>query len=693
MPYLLYIENNEVQKEWELTTFPVTIGRHDGCDLVFKDSRVSRRHAEVIEGADGLVITDLQSTHLTLVNSRPIETHNLQHGDHVCLGAKIDLLYLVSPDKALLAQFIDDHTEVNIDDEESAYGMHVTQTLNTAIDSLKKGGSLVDSQVLNNINTEIQRSVEELKCLYEVGQAVNSEQELSIVLQLIIKHVIRATGGERGIIMFYHPDKDELVPVIARDVDNTLTTDERNRFSRSIAKKAMETGQAVVAKDTLQDPFLSSKSVVDFNIRSSICAPLIAKGRTLGTLYVDAKETMKEFSPRDAEFFTALANQSAMAIENARLVTDLRSANRALQHKLRELQALYEVSQSLITVNDLDTVLEKILDQSIDVIGSQRGSILLFDEETEDLSVRVVRGVINPAFNEEPRIKLKRGEGLAGQVVETGEGVISNLGVNDPLFLKKADREADIKGILCVPLKKQNEVIGAINLVNKRDDEAFNEDDLKLLTSLASQAAVTIENFRLYHLAVFDGLTNLHVHRYFQAYLQKEFEKAKRYDTELSLILTDIDHFKSFNDTYGHQIGDLVLIEVARLLKETARTTDLVARYGGEEFCAVLPETNLEGAEAFAERLRVAIEEHKLEVKGQTLSVTISLGVSNFKVCKAKDKDELIKFADTALYQAKHAGRNRFQTYRPPLSSRELAERIAKRKTSGSKASSSTKGE
>ena len=554
MPYLYFVEDNEVKQDWNLTSFPVTIGRQDSCDIVFKDNRVSRRHAEIVESDEGLVIMDLQSTHLTLVNSRPIETHVLQHGDKVCLGAKINLLYLGSPDEDLLNKFIEDNSELSIEsEEESAYGMHVTQTLNTAISDLKKGGNLVDSTVLNNINSEIQRSVEELKCLYEVGQAVNSEQELSKVLQLIIKHVIKATEAERGIIMFYHSDKDELVPVIARDVDNTLTTDERNRFSRSIARKAMDSGQAVVTKDTLQDPLLSSKSVVDFNIRSSICAPLIAKGRTLGTLYVDAKETMKEFSERDAEFFSALANQSAMAIENARLVTDLRSANRALEHRVRELRALYEVSQSLIMVNELDTVLEKILDQSIGVIGSQRASILLFDEDSDELSVRVVCGQIDSNYDESNRISLKRGEGIAGQVVESGEGVISNLGVSDPDFAKKAEREADIKNLLCVPLKTKNEVMGVINLVNKQEEAAFNEDDLKLLTSLASQAAVTIENFRLYHLAVFDGLTNLHVHRYFQAYLQKEFEKAKRYDTELSLIITDIDHFKSFNDTYGHQ--------------------------------------------------------------------------------------------------------------------------------------------
>lgn len=677
MAHLFYIDNNKVEQEWELTTFPVSIGRSDQCDIVFDDSRVSRRHAEITKTSSGLVLQDLQSTHLTLVNDNPIDQHFLADGDHVCLGAKIDLLYLESRNQKQIDRFIGDHYEAEVTQEESAYGLHITNTLNTAIQNLADGGA-VDASVLENINKDIKRSMEELKCLYEVGQAVSSEQELSKVLQLIVKHVIRATGGERGIILFYHSDTDELVPVIARDVANTLSVDERNRFSRSIARKALETGVAVVAKDTLQDPMLSSKSVVDFNIRSSICAPLLAKGRTLGILYVDAKDTLKEFTQQDTDFFMALANQSAMAIENARLVTDLRGANSSLEKKVKELQALYEVSQSLVQVNDLDLVLQKILEQSIDVIGTQRGSVLLFEEEGSDfLEVKVASGDVNPDYTDELRVKFKCGEGVAGKVVETGEGLIVNEGCKSPLFVTKSPRDSDISGMLVVPLKTKDKAIGALNLVNKKDGESFTEDDLKLLTSLATQAAVTIENFRLYHLAVFDGLTNLYVNRYFKAYLQTEFEKVKRYSGELSLLFTDIDHFKIFNDTYGHQVGDIVLIEVARLLQETARTSDLVARYGGEEFCAILPETDIEGAEIFAERLRKAVEEHKVEVNGQVLSVTISIGVANQVMSKARTKDELIKFADAALYQAKKAGRNRSMTYRPPLSSRELAEKVA----------------
>src|SRR5690606_27396181 len=108
-----------------------------------------------------------------------------------------------------------------------------------------------------------------------------------------------------------------------------------------------------------------------------------------------------------------------------------------------------------------------------------------------------------------------KGEGIAGKVLETGEGVISNKGFNDPNFKKMAQRETDVKQILCVPLQGSREIIGVINLINKKGAGEFTQDDLNLLTSIASQAAVTIENSRLYNLAVFDSLTAVHVRRYF----------------------------------------------------------------------------------------------------------------------------------------------------------------------------------
>lgn len=174
----------------------------------------------------------------------------------------------------------------------------------------------------------------------------------------------------------------------------------------------------------------------------------------------------------------------------------------------------------------------------------------------------------------------------------------------------------------------------------------------------------TLENIRLYKMAITDSLTGLYVHRYFQIKLAEERERAFRYGLPLSLIVTDIDHFKKFNDNYGHQIGDRVLKAVAECLQQSCRVSDTVARYGGEEFAIILPHTDREDSLKLAERLRVAVEENKVPYKDGFLTVTISLGVMTAEPGEKLDNQTMVKQADQALYQAKERGRNRVVAYR-----------------------------
>jgi diguanylate cyclase (GGDEF)-like protein len=161
-----------------------------------------------------------------------------------------------------------------------------------------------------------------------------------------------------------------------------------------------------------------------------------------------------------------------------------------------------------------------------------------------------------------------------------------------------------------------------------------------------------------YKLATIDGLTELYNHRYFQETLTNQVEIAKRYKQVFSLIMIDIDYFKKFNDNYGHQAGDAVLKQVARLLKKNSRTTDFVCRYGGEELCIILPNTTAEEALFNAKRINKAVEDMEVElnnsVKGK---VTISVGVATFPD-NALTPEDLIKHADKGLYYAKENGRN-----------------------------------
>ena len=161
-----------------------------------------------------------------------------------------------------------------------------------------------------------------------------------------------------------------------------------------------------------------------------------------------------------------------------------------------------------------------------------------------------------------------------------------------------------------------------------------------------------------------DGLTRIFNRRYIEEMLSAEYDRARRYGSTLSVILTDIDFFKKVNDTYGHMAGDEVLRVVSQRLKSGLRSMDSVGRYGGEEFLAVLPETELEGARVLAERLRKIVEAEPIEAEGELLSVTISIGVTTFR----EDIDgyqQLIAESDIGLYQSKENGRNCVTVYKP----------------------------
>lgn len=163
---------------------------------------------------------------------------------------------------------------------------------------------------------------------------------------------------------------------------------------------------------------------------------------------------------------------------------------------------------------------------------------------------------------------------------------------------------------------------------------------------------------RLYTLARLDALTTLLNRGSFNSEFQREFERALRYGRPLSLVMFDVDHFKRFNDTYGHQAGDYVLQELGRLIKSHTRGNDIAARYGGEEFAIILPETHLEGAVSQAERLRGAIQRHPFQYQGVSFALTVSLGLAEVEP-ETLLAEDLLKAADKALYQAKAEGRNR----------------------------------
>jgi diguanylate cyclase (GGDEF)-like protein len=215
------------------------------------------------------------------------------------------------------------------------------------------------------------------------------------------------------------------------------------------------------------------------------------------------------------------------------------------------------------------------------------------------------------------------------------------------------------------PTDGSSKVVGLVSVA--RIGRPFSHADQDLFHYLASQASVSIENVDLHETvqrqAVTDGLTGLFNHRRFQEVMTLEVERSKRFGHPLGLVMLDLDDFKGINDEFGHLQGDEVLREVARVVLDTSREIDEPARYGGEEMAVVLPQTDLDGALEFAERLRHRIESLSVPVLtgGGVVRVTASVGAAALPDSSAPDKDALVAAADSAVYRAKRLGKNRVQ--------------------------------
>jgi diguanylate cyclase (GGDEF)-like protein len=252
----------------------------------------------------------------------------------------------------------------------------------------------------------------------------------------------------------------------------------------------------------------------------------------------------------------------------------------------------------------------------------------------------------------------------AGETLFTASHGLSD-DVGTGMALGDLDEEQmTVDGMLkCIPLLT-HEKITAVLCAGAAAIDDFTEDDMLVLSAIASELAVAIDNAQLYkltkRLAVTDELTGLSNYRYLRQRLDLEIDRAQRYLRPVSLLMIDVDDFKGHNDAFGHASGDRVLSELAQVLRQKCRDLDVVARYGGEEFSVILPETDASGAFVVAEKLRESVSVHRFEgeVGQRECHLSISIGVATYPI-HAGSAEELLKQADDALYKAKGTGRNK----------------------------------
>lgn len=340
----------------------------------------------------------------------------------------------------------------------------------------------------------------------------------------------------------------------------------------------------------------------------------------------------------------------------------LREANRRLNEQVFELYTLYNISRKLAWSLELDDLFDRVMGVIGESLKVDEYCLMLIDEPSGQLVIRASHGMREDLI---VNANVSVGVGVSGKVAQSGELVhLPDIRQIKDFFYYPGSNITQ-GSFLGVPLKlRGGKVIGVLN-AHKPSPHAFVDSDIRFFSAVAEHVAVAIEHALVYQqtkeLSNRDELTNLYNRRYFFERLEKEVERAKRYERILSLIMIDIDHFKNYNDSFGHLMGDALLKKLAQLMEHNLRKADVLARYGGEEFFILLPETDKEQARQVAEKLRRSVEEYDFHAERPELKpgrITLTLGLASLPR-DGLDALSLLDLADKALYFGKAQGRNR----------------------------------
>lgn len=332
----------------------------------------------------------------------------------------------------------------------------------------------------------------------------------------------------------------------------------------------------------------------------------------------------------------------------------LEANNQRLNKSAAEFYTLQQISQAIATILDIKELLKFVNDVIIGVMGVSYSTILLSDKETGKMKIKITN-----IYSEAALAVLKGNidNDLLKNIIKTGEPLINN-NVDEEVYSFTKGRE--VKSLLCIPLSSKNESYGVV-LVEQERPDAFEDEHVKFLMAISNQISVALENVGLYEkmqqMATTDALTKIYNRLYFNEMLSKEMANADIGNYSMAISIFDIDHFKKFNDTYGHLFGDLVLKTIARLAKDHVRENDIVARFGGEEFVIIMSNTSEKEASEIIEKLREKISNYYIKDGSITANVTASFGIACYPKHGSVEA-EVLSAADTALYKAKMEGRN-----------------------------------
>jgi len=494
------------------------------------------------------------------------------------------------------------------------------------------------------------------EALADTAAIINSSLDLDEVLEKILENIgkvvphdaaniaLMADQGTARFVKVKNPEKyGSLESLLSIDLDIL----EIKNF-----KKMYEKHKAIIIADTHEDS--DWEDILNKWIRSYLGAPIMYQDKVLGFIDLDVG-TPNFFKPKHARQLEIFANYMATAITNAKLYSETK-------FRAEEITSLYEISLAIAAGVGLEKITKAVFRQLKKVLPADLFFLALY-EPAEKMVSYFMYQKDGERINIEPFYLMQK-PSLTRYVIQKRETVyIADFKAEDAEV--KEDEVIRVSGLdnrtfLGIPLILRGEVIGVLS-VQAAQPSAYNPNQIRLVETTAQQVSIAMDNAKLFdkmqEMAITDSLTGLYNRRYFYLILGNEIERAKRYQSPLSLIMMDIDHFKLVNDKFGHLIGDQVLQSVSETCKKLLRHIDSMFRYGGEEFMIILPETNQEEALKVAERICSTVAESTIKTKKGNVKITISIGVSEYGE-NHPTSNKFIESADRTMYTAKKAGRN-----------------------------------
>jgi diguanylate cyclase (GGDEF)-like protein len=506
-------------------------------------------------------------------------------------------------------------------------------------------------------------ATQRLLLLNEVARIATADLELRPMLQRIADTLRRRCDWEFVACVSVDHDRGRFV---CEAVSTDLPTDVHPGYSRELGSGVVGqvalTGEAILLDDvTTATEFVHTLP----GVRSELCMPVRHGGRTLAVLNLESRRAA---AFRDQyEMLQTVADQIGGAIASAHLYDQLR-------RRARLLEMVSEVSRTALEAGDLDSLLGSIVDYILEHFPVSSAVIMMVDEDRRSYELTAQAG--SSAGHHARGTRWPATEGIVGRAIRTGEDQLVLDVRADPEYLAV---DPGAVSAYALPIRLGQRIVGVLNLEGHTPD-AVTGEHLTVFRTFASQLAGAIHlatvnraleasnaalrqaNQRLARLSARDPLTGIANRRRFDTVFAREWRRSARAGTPLGLLIADIDHFKLYNDRYGHRRGDRALRSVARAIRAAVRRSgELVARYGGEEFAVLLP--GVEGADAVAaaERVRAAVAALALPHEASPLRpiVTISVGAASTRPHPRLGSDALIEAADRALYEAKAGGRDR----------------------------------